>query len=320
MSTRIVYMGTPDFAVPALRMLATMEDVTIPLVVSQPDRVAGRGKKVQRTPVAACADHFNIPTYQPETLRSADAVAHLKRCNAELFVVAAYGQILSQELLDVPTMGCINLHASLLPRWRGAAPIQWAVAKGDAVTGVSLMKMEAGLDTGPVYAQSTLMIQETETASELHDRLAEQAADLLQGNMNIILDPRHAPTPQNADRHTYARTLSANDRRLDFELSAQALAWYINGMSSWPGARCVMGGTTMKILRARVSSHPVPLDIAAGTILLANHENGLHIAAGDGKAVEILEIQRPGKNSMSAKQLLQGYEIAEGILVETYVP
>src|SRR5699024_8661637 len=146
----------------------------------------------------------------------------------DLFVVAAYGQILTQEVLDLPTHGCVNLHASLLPRWRGAAPIQWAVASGDAVTGTSLMRMERGLDTGPVFAQATLMIGETETAGELHDRLAEQSAQVLIQHLERLVDPTTQPTPQNHDRTRYARTLSTDDRTLDFTQTAQEISWKIN--------------------------------------------------------------------------------------------
>lgn len=316
MTLRVVYMGTPDFAVPALRALAQDPRVEIPLVVSQPDRIRGRGKRVQRTPVASVADDFELATFQPESLRTEDAVKTLREQKADLFVVAAYGQILTQEVLDLPTYGCVNLHASLLPRWRGAAPIQWAVASGDAVTGNSLMRMELGLDTGPVYAQATCMIGETETAGELHDRLAEQSAELLIAHLGDITDSTVIPTIQNNDRTAYARMLSSRDRRIDFEQSAQRIAWYINGMSPWPGARCSIDGQSMKLGRARLSSLEVDAGTAPGTILRADRQDGLHLSGGDGHAVEILEIQRPSKRMMTAREMLQGYEIPTGIVVE----
>lgn len=309
MTLRVVYMGTPDFAVPALRALAKDERVEVALVVSQPDRVRGRGKRIQRTPVAATADAFDIPTFQPESLRTEDAVQTLRDIEADLFVVAAYGQILLQEVLDLPTHGCVNLHASLLPRWRGAAPIQWAVASGDAVTGTSLMQMERGLDTGPVYAQATLMIGETETAGELHDRLAQQSAEVMIAHLSDITDSSVVPTVQNSDRSIYARTLSSDDRRIDFEQPAQHVAWYINGMSPWPGTRCTIDGQSMKIGRARISTLNVDANTAPGTIICADRKQGLHISAGDAHAVEILEIQRPGKKMIPARDMLQGVTI-----------
>lgn len=314
---RIVYMGTPDFAVPALNALAHDARVDVTLVVSQPDRVRGRGKRVQRTPVAAAADQANIPTYQPETLRTDAAVETLREQNADLFVVAAYGQILTQEVLDLPRFGCVNLHASLLPRWRGAAPIHWAVASGDAVTGTSLMRMERGLDTGPVFAQETLMIGETETSGELHDRLAEQSAHMLIEHLEQLCDPDAQPTPQNSDRSTYARTLSTQDRTLSFDQPANKIAWYINGMSPWPSTRCTIDGQQMKLGRARVSTVDVPAETPPGTILVANQKDGLHISANDGRAVEILEIQRPGKRMMQATAMLQGVEIPTHIHVRS---
>lgn len=314
---RIVYMGTPDFAVPALNALANDARVKVTLVVSQPDRIRGRGKRVQRTPVAAAADQANIPTYQPETLRTDDAVQKLRDEKADLFIVAAYGQILTQEVLDLPRFGCVNLHASLLPRWRGAAPIHWAVASGDAVTGTSLMRMERGLDTGPVFAQETLMIGETETSGELHDRLAEQSAQMLVAHLDRLCDPTTEPTVQNSDRSTYARTLSTQDRTLSFDQSAQEIAWYINGMSPWPSTRCTIEGQQMKLGRARVSPLEVPPDTPPGTILCADRKNGLHISANDQRAIEILEIQRPGKRMMDATAMLQGVEIPTGIQTES---
>lgn len=320
MTLRVVYMGTPDFAVPALHALCADPRVEVTLVVSQPDRVAGRGKRVRRTPVAAAADQHGIPTYQPESLRNEEAFARLCEEKADLFVVAAYGQILLQNVLDLPTYGCVNLHASLLPRWRGAAPIQWAVAAGDAVSGVSLMRMERGLDTGPVYATCTAMIRETETAGELHDRLSQLSGELLIEHLEKLRDPSFEPEVQNADRSNYARMLTVEDRRVDFTASAQAATWHINGMAPWPGARCVIQGETMTLGRARLSSLEVPADAKAGTVLCADRKQGLHIVAGDQQAVEILEAQRPSKKMISAKDMLQGYEIAIGIDVEPFAP
>jgi len=312
---RVVYMGTPDFAVPALEALAQDARVELVLVVSQPDRIRGRGKRVQRTPVAAIADRYDVPTYQPESLRTPEAVKQLAQTKADLFVVAAYGQILTQEVLDLPKFGCVNLHASLLPRWRGAAPIQWSVATGDAVTGTSLMRMERGLDTGPVYAQETLMIGETETAGELHDRLAAQSAQVLIAHLDKLVDPSVEPTVQNHDRSTYARTLTTDDRTLNFHQPAQKLAWYINGMAPWPSTHFEVEGEQMKVGRARLSDKHVEAGVAPGTILYADAQTGLHIAANDGHAVEILEIQRPGKKMMDARAMLQGYELSVGAVV-----
>lgn len=316
MMLRVVYMGTPDFAVPALEALCQDDRVEVVLVVSQPDRVAGRGKKLQRTPVAAAADAHGVPTYQPASLRdNDDAYAQLQATNADLFVVAAYGQILQQRVLDLPRHGCVNLHASLLPRWRGAAPIQWAVASGDAVTGVSLMRMELGLDTGPVFATTTTMIRAQETAGELHDRLATLSGPLLLQHLDALSDKTNAEA-QNDDRSNYARMLRVDDRRVDFARSAQQVAWYINGMAPWPGARVRLQDERITLGRARPSALGVPSNAPAATVLVASAKEGLHIVAGDGRAVEILEAQRPGKRMMPAKDMLRGIELAIGATVD----
>lgn len=320
MTLRVVYMGTPDFAVPALHALCNDPRVQVSLVVSQPDRVAGRGKRVQRTPVAAAADQHAIPTYQPESLRNDEAYERLAAENADLFVVAAYGQILRQNVLDLPRLGCVNLHASLLPRWRGAAPIQWAVAAGDGVSGVSLMGMELGLDTGPVYATCTTMIRPTETAGELHDRLSTMSGALLLDHLEKLRDPHFVPETQNDDRSTYARMLRVDDRRVDFQRSAQQIAWHINGMAPWPGARCRIAGEVITLGRAQISAMDVPENAVAGTVLCADRRQGLHIVAGDGRAIEVLEAQRPSKKMIAAKDMLQGFEIPLGTHVEPFAP
>lgn len=315
MTLRVVYMGTPDFAVPALEALCRDARVEVVLVVSQPDRAAGRGKKLQRTPVASAADAFGVPTFQPASLRdNDDAYAQLQAANADIFVVAAYGQILQQRVLDLPRFGCVNLHASLLPRWRGAAPIQWAVASGDAVTGVSLMRMELGLDTGPVFATTATMIRAQETAGELHDRLATLSGALLMEHLDALSDASKAE-PQNNDRSNYARMLRVDDRRVDFARSAREVAWYINGMAPWPGARVLLQDERMTLGRARPSTLEVPADAAVASVLAASPKEGLHIVAGDGRAVEILEAQRPGKRMMPATDMLRGVEIAVGAAV-----
>ncbi len=307
---RVVFMGTPDFAVPSLRALVDDERCNVVLVVSQPDRRSGRGQSTRPTPVAAAAGELGIELFQPPTLRDNEATERLGETKADLFVVAAYGQILRREVLDLPAMGCINVHASLLPRWRGAAPIHRAIAAGDAVTGVSIMQMELGLDTGPVYAMHACMIGDTETAGELHDRLAESGAQLLVDTLPAIIDPAHEPTPQPQGRSTYARMLDSSLREVDFSSSADRIAWHINGMSPWPGARVRVNGTSLSLLRARAADD-APTG-RPGEVLVADRT--LVIATAQG-AVEILEAQRSGKRRMTTRELLQGYEIEVGSVV-----
>lgn len=304
-------MGTPDFAVQSLRALHASPNVDVCLVVSQPDKRSGRGNKLRPTPVKAAATELGIPTYQPDTLRDPDAVQRLEEENADLFVVAAYGQILRKRLLEMPRLGCVNVHASLLPRWRGAAPIHRAIAAGDAVSGVSIMQMERGLDTGPVYKMASVMIGDTETAGDLHDRLSVIGADLLIECLPLIASDEFVPTPQPATRTTYASMLGAEDRGLSFVGDAQEVVARINGMSPWPGARASLAGETVTVLRARVSD--LPLTGEPGEVVAAAVKSGLHIATTKG-VVELLEMKRPGKRAMSAKDCLNGMKIEPGEL------
>ncbi len=304
-------MGTPDFAVQSLRALHTDPGVEVTLVVSQPDKRSGRGNKLRPTPVKAAAIELGIPTYQPETLRDPVAIQRLEEEAADLFVVAAYGQILRKRLLEMPRLGCVNVHASLLPRWRGAAPIHRSIAAGDAVSGVSIMQMERGLDTGPVYKMASVMIGDTETAGELHDRLSALGADLLVECLPLIDSDDFVPTPQPSTRTTYAKMLGGADKPLSFEGNAEDVVARINGMSPWPGARTTMAGEAVTVLRARVSEHEALG--APGEILAAAMKSGLHVSAGKG-AIEILELKRPGKRGMAAKDCLNGMTIKPGDL------
>lgn len=311
---RVVFMGTPEFAVPSLQRLHERADVRVTLVVSQPDRPAGRGRKVTPTPVAAFARASNLPLAQPESLRTPESVAAVAAAEPDIIVVVAYGQILRAPLLDLPPAGCLNVHASLLPRWRGAAPIQWAVASGDAVTGVSLMRMDRGLDTGPVHAMVATPIGALETAGELHDRLSTLGAELLDRHVHAIAAGTLAALPQVDDRACHARTLRPADRCVPFERSAREVMWHIHGMTPWPGACAVLGDETIRLLRARVAStdsgHAAT---APGTVVAANPEEGLRIVCGDGNLVEVLEITRPGRRPNLARECLRGFNLSSGI-------
>ena len=303
-------MGTPDFAAVSLRALHEDPRTQVTLVVSQPDRTSGRGQKLTPTPVKQVAIDLGLPTFQPESMREEDAVARLQEEQADLFVVAAYGQILRQNVLDLPRLGCVNVHASLLPRWRGAAPIHRAIEAGDSATGVSIMRMERGLDTGPVYAMSATMIGDTETAGELHDRLAEQGAQLLVRTLDDIADPDFVPTPQPNLRTTYARMLKAEDKALEFDAPALHVCARVNGMSPWPSVSAMADDLRLTLLRARPSDVPVD-EAAPGTVLVASAKYGLHIACADG-AIEVLEIKRPGKRAMSTADCLRGIDLVVG--------
>jgi methionyl-tRNA formyltransferase len=309
----VLFMGTPDFAVEALKKLHAHPGVCVKLVVSQPDKRSGRGKKLQLTPVRAAADELGLSTFQPETLRTPEVVARLESVGADLFVVAAYGQILRNAVLGIPRFGCVNIHGSLLPQWRGAAPIHRAIAAGDAVSGISIMRMERGLDTGPVYVMRAVMIGDEETAGELHDRLAELGASLLLEALPKIVDSAFEPDPQPASRTTYASMLGADDRRIDFNQPAVLVAAHINGMSPWPGARALVDGQILTFLRARASAEDTAG--APGEVVVASATRGLHVRCREG-VIEVLDIKRPGKRTLRAAECLNGFSVPIGTICE----
>ncbi len=314
MTAKIVFMGTAAFSVPALRMLAARTDATVSLVISQPSRAAGRGKQPTPPPVAAAALELGLRLEQPESLKSDEVHALLEAEHADLFVVAAYGQILRQRTLDLPRRGCVNIHGSLLPRWRGAAPISWSIAAGDATTGVAIMQMERGLDTGPVFAQRPLMIGDTETAGELHDRLALLGADLLADLLPAILAGSATAAPQPARGTTYARMLTRADRTIPFSQRAASVADWINGMTPWPGAAATVEGELVLLSRARPVEGSHALE--PGQVVAADARNGLFLAAGEGTLLEVLELQRAGKRVMPTKVVLNGWCPATGTRFE----
>jgi len=250
----IIYMGTPDFAVPGLAAIHKAGH-PIPLVVTQPDRPKGRGRKTTPTPVKATAIHLELTVEQPATIRSADFIEKLKRLEPDLFVVVALGQILSQELLDIPRMGAINVHGSLLPKYRGAAPIQWALINGEQETGITTMLMDAGLDTGDMLLSARTDITSEDTAQTLHDRLSTLGADLLVETINSLISNTITPVQQNNELASKAPLLKKGDGRIDWQKPAGAIDTFIRGMTPWPGAFSFMGDKRLKIFAAR----PVPL-------------------------------------------------------------
>ncbi len=291
-------MGSPAFALPALRALHAAHEVVA--VYSQPPRPAGRGHALTPCPVHAEALKLGLEVRTPPRLRrEADEQAAFADLGVEACVVAAYGLILPQAMLDAPARGCLNIHASLLPRWRGAGPIQAAVLAGDAESGVTIMQMEAGLDTGPMLLRGTVSICPDTTAATLHDALAELGARLV---LHALADAP-APQPQPEDGVTYAPKLTKSDGRLDWTRPAAELDRRVRGLVPWPGAYAELAGETLKILQAR----PEPGAGAPGTAL----DDRLLIACGDG-ALRLLRIQRPGRAPMDAAALLRGLPVPAG--------
>lgn len=288
---RVIFMGTPEFSVPALRAIAARHEVVA--VYSQPPRAAGRGQKPRPSPVQAAAEALGLAVRTPARLKSPEDQADFAALGADVAVVVAYGLILPQPVLDAPRLGCLNIHASILPRWRGAAPIHRAVMAGDAETGVAIMQMEAGLDTGPVLAEARTPIGAGDTTADLHDRLAEMGAGLIVD----VLDRLPLPAvPQPAEGVTYAAKIDKAEARIDWSRPAAEVDRLIRGLSPFPGAWCLAGEERLKLLRSRV----VPGEGAPGAVL-----DGFTIACGQG-AVEIIEAQREGKRPMPAAEVLRG--------------
>ena len=294
-SPRIIFAGTPDFALASLDALVAAGHEPC-AVYTQPDRPAGRGKRLTASPVKQFAVERDIPVLQPATLRDDEQVAALADLEPDIMIVAAYGLILPQAVLDVPRAGCLNVHASLLPRWRGAAPIQAAILAGDEQTGVCLMQMEAGLDTGPVFACEPVDIGERESAGELHDRLAAAGGALLVRHVGEILAGRLEAEPQDDSRATYAPKIRPADAELDWRLDAAELERKVRAYNPVPGAWFMAEGERTKCWEAR----RVAGDASPGTVLAAGVD-GIDVACGQG-ALRLLRVQRPGKRPVTAAE------------------
>ena len=299
MSLRIIFAGTPAFAVPCLRAAARYNEVVA--VYTQPDRPAGRGRALTASPVKLEALQRGIEVLQPETLKKQVSRDALRALEPDIMIVVAYGLILPQRILDIPKYGCWNVHASLLPRWRGAAPIQRAIEAGDSETGVCLMRMEKGLDTGPVLLSQSLAIGEHETGGQLHDRLAELGAQVLADGLGLLragIVPTTRPQPE--DGVTYAHKLDKHEAKLDWSQPAAALANKVRAFNPWPVAEAELAGERVRIHGA------VAIETAHGTTpgtVLAAGRNGIDIACGDG-ALRIRSLQREGGKVITAADFL----------------
>ena len=303
---RVIFMGTPEFSVPCLAMLQETCDVIA--VVTQPDKPRGRGQKLTPSPVKAYAVAHGLPVYQPEKIKTEAFTAQLEAMKPDLMVVVAFGQILSQRILDIPPYGCINVHASLLPRYRGAAPMQWCIMNGEAETGVTTMFMDAGLDTGDMLCRATLPIGEDTTLAEVHDGLMALGADVLGETLEALSDGTLTRTPQPKDSN-YAPMLTKETGHIDWSRSAQTIHNLVRGLDSWPGAYTFLDGKKYKIWRTRCTGQAVPSGTAPGTVLRADKKTGLMVATGD-EVLELLELQAPGKKRMRAIEYLNGHGLA----------
>lgn len=304
---RVIFMGTPDFSVNTLEEIINAGHEVV-LVVSQPDKAVGRSKALKYTPVKECALSHGIEVYQPQKIRAAESVEYLKKYNADIIIVEAFGQIISKEILDMPRFGCVNVHASLLPKYRGAAPIQWAVINGEQVTGVTIMRMDEGIDTGDMIMKQEVIVDEEETGGSLFDKLADAGAKLCVKAMQAIEDGTAVYTPQDESLATHTGKIQKELGNIDWSKDAEVIEHLIRGLNPWPSAYTRLEDKNLKIWKAKVVSHDVKA--APGCILKVTKDE-LFVQAGNG-ILALLEVQLEGKKRMTTDAFLRGYQVSEG--------
>ncbi|MDC0677139.1 MULTISPECIES: methionyl-tRNA formyltransferase [Sorangium] len=308
---RALFFGTPAIAVPSLEALASIADVVG--VVCQPDRPAGRGLELKAPPVKVKALELGLPVVQPEKVRTPEFAAWVADARADVALVIAYGRILPKAVLEAPRRGCMNLHASILPRYRGAAPITWAIVGGEAETGISLMQMDEGMDTGPVYAVHRAPIGPDTTADELAIDLGALAARVVREDLRRAVDGALALAPQDHEAATHAALLKKEDGRIRWERSARQIHDHIRGMTSWPGAFTTIDGKALKVLAARVESEADQAGAPPGTVVMAGRSVVI-VACGAG-AIQILRAQAEGRKPLAAADLVAGRTLQTGMVL-----
>ena len=304
---RIVFMGSPEFALPSLEAALAHHEVV--LVVTQPDKPAGRGKALAAPPVKRRAEEAGVPVYQPRSARLPEVAERLRATGAELAVVVAYGKILPPAVLEAFPRGCLNVHASVLPDYRGAAPIQWSIIRGEEETGVTIMRLDEGMDTGPTLLVRREPIREEDTAGSLSPRLASLGAEALLEALAGVEAGTAVESPQDHARASYAPMLQKEQGRVDWSAPARAVRDHIRGVDPWPGAFTVLGGEPLKLFGAALAP-----GVGAPGALLAVEEGGVVIACGDG-AVRVAEMQAPGRRRMAAAELARGRRLATGAVL-----
>ena len=309
---KVIFMGTPDFSVGTLEALIEAGH-EVALVVTQPDKPKGRGGKMQYTPVKEVAVAHNIPVYQPKRIREPECIEELRKYNADIMVVIAFGQILPKEILEMTPYGCVNVHASLLPSYRGAAPIQWAVINGEKVSGVTTMQMNEGLDTGDMLLKVEIPLDEKETGGSLHDKLAEAGARLCVETLDALKAGTVTPEKQGDSPTAYAKMLDKHRGKIDWKMSAKEIERLIRGLNPWPSAytRWNENDKGMKIWEAEVAEGQT--DKAAGTVVEVA-KDGFFVQTGDG-LLKITALQIPGKKRMDAAAFLRGYQMETGTVL-----
>jgi methionyl-tRNA formyltransferase len=307
MAHRVLFMGSPQFAIPALQALITGNQAGYQVVgvVTQPDRPSGRGRQLHPPPVKVLAQAHGLPVLQPASLRSPEAIAELQVLHPDVIVVAAFGQILRPAVLDLPPFGCLNVHASLLPRWRGAAPIAAAILAGDETTGITIMRIDPGLDTGPILRQRALPIAPDDTAQSLGEKLARLGADLLLDTLPDWLAGKIEPQPQDDALATFAPQLKKEQGHIDWSEAADAIARRVRAFHPWPGTFTTWQGAPLRILRASAESSPVPSEREALPGTVVTTPEGPAVATGRGR-LRLVEVQPAGKRPMPADAFVRG--------------
>ena len=308
---RIIFMGTAELACASLEKIVGEKSFQLLAVVTQPDKPKGRELKLQPSPVKILAEKLSVPVLQPAKARAEDFISTLRALQPDLIVVVAYGQILPPAILELPHYGCVNVHTSLLPKYRGAAPIQWAIADGNAETGVTLMQMDAGLDTGPLLAMRRTPILPTDDSQILHDRLAQLGAELLVETLPAFIAGKILPQPQTADGASYAAKIKRDDGQINWQLPAQEIWNRLRAFTPWPGAFTHLGGADGRVLLKIWRAQLCVQSGSAGEVLAVD-KHGIIVACGQG-SLRITELQREGGRRLPAEQFLQGFPLPVGI-------
>ncbi len=308
---RIIFMGTPQFSVGTLEALIEAGHEVV-LAVTQPDKPKGRSGKMQYTPVKEAAVKHQIPVFQPKKVRTLESMEELRKYQADIMVVIAFGQILPKEILEMTPFGCVNVHASLLPKYRGAAPIQWAVINGEQVSGVTTMQMDEGIDTGDMLMKTEIVLDKNETGGSLHDKLADAGAKLCVRTLKALEEGNVKPKPQEESPTDYARMLDKGLGDIDWNQDAVSIERLIRGLNPWPSAYTDWEGKQMKIWEARVSEE-LETEEAPGTVVAVD-KDGFCIQTGQG-ALKVLALQIPGKKRMDAGAFLRGYQMRCGMVL-----
>ncbi len=306
----VIFMGTPEFAVPTLKAL-NEKGHEIKLVVTQPDKPSGRGKKLKKSEVKEAAEQLGLPVFQPDKIKKPENIEVLKSYNPDVIVVVAYGQLLNKEILDLPKYGCINVHASLLPKLRGAAPLNWAIINGETHTGVTTMKMDVGLDTGDMLLKAEVEIDEEMNVGNLHDILMHMGANLLIETLDRMERNEMVPEKQDDSLSCYAPMFNNENRKINWNLSAKNIHDLIRGLSPWPTAYFTMDDKTVKVYESKYTNEKT--NYQPGYVIKAGND-GIYVTAADGVVI-LKEIQMPGKNKMKIDAYLRGNKFPEHIVL-----